>query len=121
MQYAHARIHHVLDYARAQGAAAPDPARADLSLLAEPEAVAVLRSLAGFPSLVAMAARSHEPHRITGYLKDLAATFHVFYHHHRVVTADARLTEARLLLTRATGVVLRRALGLLGVSAPEAM
>jgi arginyl-tRNA synthetase len=112
---------HVLDYARGQGVPEPDPASAQWALLAEPEAEAVMRSLAAFPSLVAAAARSHEPHRITSYLKELAATFHAFYHHHRVVTADAPLTEARLLLTKATGAVLRRALGLLGVSAPEAM
>jgi len=121
VQYAHARIVHVLDYARGQGVPEPDPASAQWALLAEPEAEAVMRSLAAFPSLVAAAARAHEPHRITSYLKELAATFHAFYHHHRVVTADAPLTEARLLLTKATGAVLRRALGLLGVSAPEAM
>lgn len=121
VQYAHARIAHVLDYARGQGAPDPDPATARLELLAEPEAEAVLRALAGFPSLVAASARTHEPHRITTYLKELAAKFHVFYHHHRVVTDDAPLTAARLLLTKATGAVIRRALGLLGVSAPEAM
>lgn len=121
IQYAHARIAHVLDYARGQGAPEPNPETADLSLLSEPESEAVMRALAAFPSLVAAAARTHEPHRITGYLKELAATFHAFYHHHRVVTPDAPLTEARLLLTKATGAVIRRALGLLGVSAPEAM
>jgi arginyl-tRNA synthetase len=121
VQYAHARIAHVLDYARGQGAPDPDPATARLELLAEPEADAVLRALAGFPSLVAASARTREPHRITTYLKELAAKFHVFYHHHRVVTDDAPLTAARLLLTKATGSVIRRALGLLGVGAPEAM
>ncbi|HEY6571802.1 MAG TPA: arginine--tRNA ligase, partial [Candidatus Eisenbacteria bacterium] len=121
VQYAHARIAHVLDYARGQGAPEPNAETADLSLLSEPETEAVMRALAGFPSLVAASARTHEPHRITTYLKELAATFHAFYHHHRVVTPDAPLTEARLLLTKATGAVIRRALGLLGVSAPEAM
>ncbi|HSQ60164.1 MAG TPA: arginine--tRNA ligase, partial [Acidobacteriota bacterium] len=121
VQYAHARIAHILDYARGQGAPDPDPATSRLELLAEPEADAVLRALAGFPSLVAASARTREPHRITTYLKELAAKFHVFYHHHRVVTQDVPLTEARLLLTKATGAVIRRALGLLGVSAPEAM
>jgi arginyl-tRNA synthetase len=121
VQYAHARIAHVLDFARGQGAPDPDPASAPLERLAEPEAEAVLRLLASFPSLVAASARSHEPHRITSYLKELAAKFHVFYHHHRVVTSDAPLTAARLLLTQGTGAVIRRALGLLGVSAPEAM
>jgi arginyl-tRNA synthetase len=121
VQYAHARIIHVLAYAKGQGAPEPDAARAALERLAEPETVSLLRGLAGFPSLVAVAARLREPHRITSYLKDLAGTFHAFYHHHRVVTSDASLTEARLLLTQATGAVIRRALGLLGVSAPEAM
>lgn len=121
VQYAHARIAHVLEYARAQGVPEPDPERADLALLSEPETLTLLRGLAAFPSLVLASARSREPHRIPAYLKELAAKFHSFYHQHRVVTSDAPLTAARLLLTKATGAVFRRGLGLLGVSAPEAM
>jgi len=121
VQYAHARIIHVLEYARAQGVPDPDPATTRLDALAEPETEALLRALASFPSLVAGAAKSREPHRIPIYLKELAAKFHAFYHHHRVVTSDAERTAARLLLTRATGAVVKRGLGLLGVSAPEAM
>jgi arginyl-tRNA synthetase len=121
VQYAHARIAHVLDYARQQGVPEPDPTSAPLSLLSEPETVTLLRALAGFPSLVAAAARHREPHRLPIYLNELAAKFHAFYHQHRVVTSDAPRTAARLLLTRAAGSVIRRGLGLLGVSAPEAM
>jgi arginyl-tRNA synthetase len=121
VQYAHARIVHVLEYARAQGLPEPDPGAADLSLLSEPETLTLLRGLAAFPSLVTASALSREPHRIPAYLKELAAKFHSFYHQHRVVTSDAPRTAARLLLTRATGVVFRRGLHLLGVSAPEAM
>jgi arginyl-tRNA synthetase len=121
VQYAHARIIHVLDYARAQGVADPDPASTPLDTLAEPETEALLRALSAFPSLVAGAAKSREPHRIPIYLKELAAKFHSFYHHHRVVTSETERTAARLLITRATGAVLKRGLGLLGVSAPEAM
>ncbi len=121
VQYAHARIAHVLEYARQQGVPEPDPLLARLELLSERETADLMRGLAGFPSLVAAAAKSREPHRIPTYLKDLAARFHSFYHVHRVVTPDAPLTAARLLLTRATGLVIRRGLSLLGVSAPEAM
>jgi arginyl-tRNA synthetase len=121
VQYAHARIAHVLDYARQQGVPEPDPEAAPLELLSEPETDRVLRALAGFPSLVAIAAAHREPHRIPVYLKDLAARFHSFYHQHRVVTSDAPRTAARLLLTRATGIAVRRGLSLLGVNAPEAM
>ena len=121
VQYAHARIAHVLDYARQQGVPEPDPAEALPELLSEPETDRLLRALAGFPSLVAAAARHREPHRIPIYLKETAAKFHSFYHQHRVVTTDAPRTAARLLLTRAAGIVVRRGLALMGVSAPEAM
>ncbi len=121
VQYAHARIAHVLAYAREQGVSDPDPAATSLDVLREPETEELMRGLGSFPSLLAAAAKSREPHRIPAYLKELAAKFHSFYHHHRVVTSDAALTAARLLLTRATGLVLKRGLGLLGVSAPEAM
>lgn len=121
VQYAHARIAHVLEYALAQGVPAPGPESARFDLLQEAETLTLLRGLAGFPSLVAAAARHREPHRIPMYLKELAAKFHAFYHQHRVVGPDAAVTAARLLLTRATGVVFRRGLTLLGVSAPESM
>jgi arginyl-tRNA synthetase len=121
VQYAHARITHVLDYARQQGVPDPSPESARPELLSEPETLTLLRGLAGFPSLVAASARHKEPHRIPMYLKELAAKFHSFYHQHRVVSPDADRTAARLLLTKATGVVFRRGLDLLGVSAPESM
>src|SRR5262249_45082428 len=121
VQYAHARIAHILSYAREQGVPEPDPATARLELLSEPETLTLLRGIAAFPSLVAASARTREPHRIPAYLKELAAKFHAFYHVHRVVSADAPLTAARLLLAKATGVVFRRGLFLLGVTAPEAM
>lgn len=121
VQYAHARIAHVLEYARQQGVPDPDLGSTRLDLLSEAETEALLRALASFPSLLAASARTREPHRIPQYLKELAAKFHAFYHFHRVVGAEADRTAARLLLTRATGEVLKRGLGLLGVSAPEAM
>jgi len=121
VQYAHARIAHVLDYARQQGVPEPGPEAARADLLHETETLTLLRGLAAFPSLVAAAARHREPHRIPMYLKELAAKFHSFYHQHRVVGPDAAVTAARLLLLRATGIVFSRGLDLLGVSAPESM
>jgi arginyl-tRNA synthetase len=121
VQYAHARIHHVLEYARQHGVEEPSLDATQLELLREPETDRLLRGLAGFPSLVATAAKHREPHRIPSYLKELASKFHSFYHQHRVVTEDAALTAARVLLTRSTGAVFRGGLELLGVSAPEAM
>ena len=53
--------------------------------------------------------------------RPLAQAFHVFYTQCRVITEDEALTRARLRLLQATQVVLARALGLMGISAPQQM
>jgi arginyl-tRNA synthetase len=67
------------------------------------------------------AAQALEPHRITYYLGDVAGRFHSYYNAQRVLVDDAELAAARLVLIQAVGQVIRNGLGLLGVSAPEAM
>jgi arginyl-tRNA synthetase len=55
------------------------------------------------------------------YLRDVAAAFHSYYAAERFLTDDDALTRARMALLAATRQVLRNALAVLGVSAPEAM
>ncbi|MFQ5649042.1 MAG: arginine--tRNA ligase [bacterium] len=119
VQYAHARICNILKHAQARGVTLPDEARLDL--LDQAEEMALIKKLLEFPDLISKAARYLEPHRVPTYLQELAAVFHRFYHHHRVVTEDAELTRARLLLVQGTRIVLANALRVLGVSAPEQM
>jgi arginyl-tRNA synthetase len=118
VQYAHTRIAGVLRQA-AQAGVVPE-ARPDLSPLGDPE-VEPLRVLAGFPDVVELAARTLEPHRIAFYAQDLAGAFHRYYNQHRILTEDARLTQARLALVRCLQQALRNALDLCGVAAPERM
>jgi arginyl-tRNA synthetase len=92
-----------------------------MALLKEPEEVALIKALLEFPELVAGAAAAREPHRIPTYLQELAGIFHAFYHQHRVVTEDMKLSNARLDLCDATRTVIANGLRLLGVSAPEKM
>jgi arginyl-tRNA synthetase len=70
---------------------------------------------------VERAAAAREPHRLTGYIEDVARAFHRFYHEHRVLQDDAELAWARLALCEATRRVLAAALGLMGIAAPESM
>jgi arginyl-tRNA synthetase len=124
VQYAHARIAGLFAHARETGASGPS-ADADPALLAplvEPEAIELMRVLQEAPAAVCAAALEREPHRLTVYLTEVATAFHGFYHRHQIVVpGDARTTGARLALCRATQAVIREALGLLGVSAPERM
>ena len=94
---------------------------APLDPLTSPHESALLRLLADYPVLVEAAARDLAPHIIPFYLKDLAAAFHTYYNAEHFLVEEPRLRFARLSLVAATGQVLRNALALIGVSAPEQM
>ena len=93
----------------------------DLSALKEPEEQELIKALADFPQLVAGAASSLEPHRVANYLTETARLAHLWYHKHHVLGEPEPVMSARLALARATQIVLRNALGILGISAPERM
>ena len=75
------------------------------------------------PDVVALACRERAPHKVTTWVRELAAAFHGFYHDCYVIGegVSAELTQARLWLTEAARIGLAIGLDLLGVSAPESM
>lgn len=117
VQYTHARYCSVL---RKYGREAPPPDM-DLSLLCEPETVAVAKCLQKFPAQIRSAADACEPSLIASYLIELCAEANRFYNAHRVVSEDAALTKARVALVYAITTVLASGLRLLGMKAPEQM
>ncbi len=121
VQYAHARIASIIRMAQDRAMELPAGGDADLGLLMLPEEIQLIKSVIRFPEIVEGAAKALEPHRITFYLNELAGIFHSYYNKNRVMTEDLELSRARLFLVKSVGQVLRNALGLLGVSAPEKM
>jgi arginyl-tRNA synthetase len=120
VQYAHARICSVLaQYATRPDAAAP--AGADLSRLVAPAEAALMRKLADYPEMLARAAAELAPHDVAFYARELAALFHGYYAAERFLVDDPALARARIALLAATAQVLRNALAVLGVGAPESM
>ena len=93
----------------------------DLRQLKEPEEQELIKALADFPQVVAGAAAALEPHRLTNYLTETARLAHLWYHKHHVLGEPEPVMNARLALARASQIVLRNALGILGISAPERM
>ena len=79
-------------------------------------------ALLQFGSVVQQVGDELEPHRLAGYLFDLAQTFSSFYEHHPVLKAEStELRESRLALCALTLAVLVQGLDLLGVQSPEQM
>ena len=110
VQYAHARMASILREASGFGAPGEPlhPSERDL----------VLKLLA-FPGEVSEAAERRAPHRIATYALELAQTFTAFYRDCKVLGSPSQ--DFRLRLSVVTQRTMARALGLLGVAAPESM
>jgi len=129
VQYAHARCASVLRKAAAQGQAVDDAwlAGADLSGLSDPAELALVRRLADWPRQVEIAARAQEPHRIAGYLSELAGDLHGLWNRGndepalRFLQDDPAAGRTKLALARATGVVISAGLAILGVDPVQEM
>ena len=122
VQYAHARIASILRKAGEAGEAAAsfEPSEAGAPLVLSEKAL--IKRLLEFPDEVLESAARRAPHRICAYLTAVAADFHAFYRDCQVVGAEGEGTEAaRLALCLCTKRTIAKALGLLGISAPERM
>ncbi len=125
-QYSHARICSVLSKAQASGFPLADEAEGDLAdylaLLTHPSELALIRKLLELEEQIEIAVDKLSPHNLTLYAVELAKTFNRFYRDCRVVDeTEPALSQARVLLSQATQIVLARVLTLLGISAPEAL
>lgn len=122
VQYAHARICSILREGVERGIIRENDGDADLSLLTDPDELALMRRIAEYPHELLTAAEYRAPHRLTFFARELAQSFHQFYGTCRVLDPDApAMSQARLKLVHATQTVLRNCLGILGISAPERM
>jgi arginyl-tRNA synthetase len=121
IQYAHARIASMLR--RFPAARVSDALRADWSSVELADAERdLIKKLVAFPGEIAETVERRAPHRIAGYALELAQDFTAFYEACKVVGATPEAVESlRVALSVATQTTIALSLGLLGVSAPDAM
>ena len=121
VQYANARICSLIARLAEEGELVPAAFQVDCALLHEPEALALIKSLAQYPEEIHLAAQSCDPSRINRYLTGLAGDFHRFYNSCRIKGEAPAVLSARLKLADSVRQVLALGLEVLGVSAPEKM
>lgn len=114
IQYAYARIQSILRKANFQ----PD-AEATYSLN-DPESWEIIKLLQDFGRVVKRAADNYDPSLIAKYAISLAQVFNKYYAHTRILDESPE-RDSRLALSYSTAIVLKEALRLLGVEAPEKM
>jgi arginyl-tRNA synthetase len=122
VQYANARVNSIFDHAKEKGMNVDclyDTA--DYGLLSAVEEIKIIKKLLTYRMIFEGAVNTHEPHRITFFLQELAGMFHPYYNRYRIVGDDTELSVARLALCEAVRIVLRDGLDILGVSAPDKM
>ena len=115
-QYAHARLCSILE----QGKDISLNLKADK--LEKASETALLKHIANFPNVVKDAAKERAPYKITNYIHDLAELIHEFYTECRVIDRnDIETSSSRLALCKACEQVMKNALDLIGVDAPNHM
>ncbi len=121
VQYAHARVASIFEQAARAGFVLEDRSHVLIERLELAEELALIRRMIQFDDILEESLRELEPHRMIFYLLDLAAEFHHYYNHARVITEDRELSRARLLLIEHVQKTVRRGLDILGIEAPMKM
>jgi arginyl-tRNA synthetase len=123
VQYAHARVASIFEQALKHGVAWNSAQReiVPVERLELAEELELIRKMIQFNDVLEESVRELEPHRIVFYLLDLAGEFHRYYNRVRVISEDADLSRARLLLVENAQRTIRRGLEILGVDAPLKM
>ncbi|MEM2936995.1 MAG: arginine--tRNA ligase, partial [Candidatus Bathyarchaeia archaeon] len=116
IQYSHARACSILRKASRK------PEKPSYDLLKEKLEHELVLALADFPEVFIEAAQLLKPNLIADFANALADKFNTFYNAFPVIKAEPReLSDARLALVDAVRIVLRNALNLIGIVAPERM
>lgn len=116
VQYTYARAKSVL---RKAGVDEIKPI--DIEKITNDEEFSLVKKLAGFEDIVIKAKEKYEPSLITRHLTEIAKSFNKFYNSAKIMVEDEKLKEERLALAYATAIVIKTALGLLGIKTVEKM
>ena len=93
----------------------------DFSILEKSQEIELIKLLDKVKEVIKKATDTYEPSVLTRYIIDVASAFSKFYNECPVICDDEKLKQARLILTYATSVVVKKGLNILGIDSPERM
>ncbi|MDR2037196.1 MAG: arginine--tRNA ligase [Bacteroidales bacterium] len=120
IQYTHARIQSILRKATENGI--DIHAKADMGIVLENKEKALIHAVYNFPGIVQSAAETYSPALIANYVYELAKEYNQFYHDYSILgEKETSVRLFRVLLSKYVAQVIRTALDLLGIDAPDRM
>ena len=94
----------------------------EINGLVEEKEKALLKILAEYPKEILSSATTRSPYKITNYIQKLATSINEFYTICRVIDRNnLAVSSSRMALCKASEIVLKNALEVIGVTAPERM
>ena len=122
IQYAHARIHRVIEELKNSNLAFDKQSGiSNLRKLSEQHETEIITKLSDYPDIIKQSEKKKSVHSLANYLIELAQLIHSYYNAHRFIVNDEEIRNARIALITAASYVINDGLSVLGVSAPKRM
>ncbi len=119
LQYAHARACSIFAKSSEQDITLNE--NYNYKLLRDEAEINLIKQIIRFPEIISISCDKRESHILAEYLKEVASTFHKFFHNCRILDSEQELRDARLQLVNMTKIVMNNGLTILGINAPEKM
>ncbi len=117
VQYVHARCNTLIEKSGIE----PSFEDINYDLLSDDASQDLIKCLLDFPNVIVNAMELNEPSKISRYSVDLAGYFNKFYQANQINVDDLELKKARIALTYAVKIVIKKALYLVGIKSPDKM
>ena len=121
VQYAHARMYSIIDKSKKLNLL---DSKSDLKLLTHDSEKEIMKKLSEFPDLLRYSSERLEVHKLPQYTLQLSQLLQTFYEQCRVLSEDPKdieISKSRLVLIKASKLILSKVMSIMGMESPNTM